>query len=641
MKKIILLIIQITIVLNLSSQIDIVNNELSVSDRLFISNKSKKNNNLLSPRGSTVKIQLDYPKADSLLQNKVLGGTIIEKTFFWEMRNSKIDTNNLPSNPTNGFNTKGLVQGYSDLAYFDNQNNLLFINSTKATITIDSINPFFTQFTKGGTGNDTIIFDVFEDSVRFGKAQSCGFDLNISGGKLVASDTLVVVSAGDLDTYMFRKKVTLDKGAGFMFRVRLFGHLDSKFRCYASYSENCSDSAFARVSQVGYNFYSSVYKPTSNPPYRLALWSTSDLNTTLACKKMYTQNWLIFPFLSVTVDSPSVIVSNSQTNTLRCQGNQAQLFASAQGYSSTSLTYSWSPATGLSASNIANPIATVGTANVTYTVTVTDGTTPITSTTVIVSSQPTVNITANKTVLSSCIDSVRLTSTGSTGVSYSWSNGTSSALNIVRTVGTYMVTVSNVFGCTATASSPVITSTFSAPTLDFAFTPSANICPNKDVEFKVASSSVRAGWTYKWTESSTSLASNGETITHKFTSSGSKSVKLNADSSVCKATEVSKNVTILPATDTKCKVSISIADNDNLKIFPNPVRDGKVYIQNDMNQSLSYRVTDMLGKVVSADKLVSNKESQVDLSSAPNGIYFIEVESKGEKVIKKIIVDKQ
>ena len=125
MKKIILLIIQITIVLNLSSQIDIVNNELSVSDRLFISNKSKKNNNLLSPRGSTVKIQLDYPKADSLLQNKVLGGTIIEKTFFWEMRNSKIDTNNLPSNPTNGFNTKGLVQGYSDLAYFDNQNNLL------------------------------------------------------------------------------------------------------------------------------------------------------------------------------------------------------------------------------------------------------------------------------------------------------------------------------------------------------------------------------------------------------------------------------------------------------------------------------------------------------------------------------------
>jgi hypothetical protein len=88
-------------------------------------------------------------------------------------------------------------------------------------------------------------------------------------------------------------------------------------------------------------------------------------------------------------------------------------------------------------------------------------------------------------------------------------------------------------------------------------------------------------------------------------------------------------------------VAISIADNDNLKIFPNPVRDGKIYIQNDMNLSLSYRVTDMLGKVISAERLISNKDSQIDLSNAPNGIYFIEVESKGEKMIKKIIVDKQ
>jgi hypothetical protein len=71
------------------------------------------------------------------------------------------------------------------------------------------------------------------------------------------------------------------------------------------------------------------------------------------------------------------------------------------------------------------------------------------------------------------------------------------------------------------------------------------------------------------------------------------------------------------------------------------VRDGKIYIQNDMNLSLSYRVTDMLGKVISAERLISNKDSQIDLSNAPNGIYFIELESKGEKVIKKIIVDKQ
>jgi PKD repeat protein len=98
--------------------------------------------------------------------------------------------------------------------------------------------------------------------------------------------------------------------------------------------------------------------------------------------------------------------------------------------------------------------------------------------------------------------------------------------------------------------------------------------------------------------------------------------------------------------NTKCSEvtltsSISNVDFGQIKIFPNPVRDGKIYIQNDMNLSLSYRVTDMLGKVISAERLISNKDSQIDLSNAPNGIYFIEVESKGEKVIKKIIVDKQ
>ena len=255
-----------------------------------------------------------------------------------------------------------------------------------------------------------------------------------------------------------------------------------------------------------------------------------------------------------------------------------------------------------------------------------------------------VSVAPSKTALSGCKDSAILTAnvTGGTGSLYSWSGGGSSNNKLtVKNTGTYSVTVTSTVGCTATATSPTITSTFSAPSLDYTFTPSTNICPNRDVEFKVATSSVRAGWTYRWTESSTSLASNGETITHKFTSSGIKSVKLNADSSVCKATEISKNVTVLPATDTKCKVSISIADNDNLKIFPNPVRDGKIYIQNDMYLSLSYRVTDMLGKVISAERLISNKDSQIDLSNAPNGIYFIEVESKGEKVIKKIIVDKQ
>ena len=99
--------------------------------------------------------------------------------------------------------------------------------------------------------------------------------------------------------------------------------------------------------------------------------------------------------------------------------------------------------------------------------------------------------------------------------------------------------------------------------------------------------------------------------------------------------------------NTKCSevtlagVGIASVDFVQVQIFPNPVRDGKLYIQNDMNTVLSYKVTDMRGKVVSADKLVSNKDGQIDLTNVPNGIYFIELDSKGDKMIKKIVVDKQ
>lgn len=209
-----------------------------------------------------------------------------------------------------------------------------------------------------------------------------------------------------------------------------------------------------------------------------------------------------------------------------------------------------------------------------------------------------------------------------------------------KTAGTFNLKITNFAGCTKTISR-TFTNIANPPTLDFSFSPTTNICPNKDVTFTVASSAVRSGWTYNWTEATTSLVTSGNSIIHKFPNGGSYSVRLNADSSGCQAAQVSKNVTVLAATANPCKLSISNINGDNIQIFPNPVRDGKVYIQNDMNTTLSYKVTDMLGKVISADKLVSNKDGQIDLSNVPNGIYFIELDSKGDKMIKKIVVDKQ
>jgi hypothetical protein len=369
-----------------------------------------------------------------------------------------------------------------------------------------------------------------------------------------------------------------------------------------------------------------------------------------SCLYVYEQVYYIIPQIEVCQElQGTVVLSNDRP----CYKEQTIAYAVVSG-GKPPYTYSWTSTGGatLHANNLDSAIFTMTkSGNITLNITVTDNGvgTPnqVVLTRTIGNFTPTFNsftLTPNKTALSGCKDSIRIQAPSLTNTTYQWSGGSSSSTReaLAKAAGNYAVKLTFVpSGCTFDTSINITAAGFSLPTLDFSFNPSTNICPNKDVTFTVASSAVRSGWTYKWTEATTSLNTTGETITHQFTSSGVKSVKLNADSADCKANEVSKNVTVLASSDSKCKTSISAVLNDNIQIFPNPVRDGKVYIQNDMNTTLTYKVTDMLGKVVSSDKLVSNKDGQIDLSNVPNGIYFIEIDSKGDKMIKKIIVDKQ
>ncbi|MFN8249604.1 MAG: endonuclease [Ferruginibacter sp.] len=95
-------------------------------------------------------------------------------------------------------------------------------------------------------------------------------------------------------------------------------------------------------------------------------------------------------FTGISTSGPSINITGG--NTAICNGAGTQLTASASG--STSYTYSWSPATGLSATNISNPVASP-TTTTTYTVTVTDGNgfTSATSTTITVNPLPIVDFT--------------------------------------------------------------------------------------------------------------------------------------------------------------------------------------------------------------------------------------------------------
>ncbi|MGQ0827839.1 MAG: PKD domain-containing protein [Bacteroidota bacterium] len=115
--------------------------------------------------------------------------------------------------------------------------------------------------------------------------------------------------------------------------------------------------------------------------------------------------------------------------------------------------YSWSPATGLSNSTIANPIASPA-ATTTYTVTATAGACSATDAVV-------VNVNSQITLATSGIDMtcngicngqiIVIPSGGTTPYAYNWSNGCTSAACSNICAGTYSLTVTDGNACTATA----------------------------------------------------------------------------------------------------------------------------------------------------------------------------------------------
>jgi photosystem II stability/assembly factor-like uncharacterized protein len=76
----------------------------------------------------------------------------------------------------------------------------------------------------------------------------------------------------------------------------------------------------------------------------------------------------------------------------------------------------------------------------------------------------------------------------------------------------------------------------------------------------------------------------------------------------------------------------------SIGLYPNPAND-KINIEVSNTSSYSYKITDLLGKVVVSDKVSGQSNTSVNLSSINKGIYFLTVESNGQKATRKIIIE--
>ncbi|EIA07111.1 PKD-domain-containing protein, partial [Flavobacterium frigoris PS1] len=143
--------------------------------------------------------------------------------------------------------------------------------------------------------------------------------------------------------------------------------------------------------------------------------------------------------VAVTLDNSLPKADAGQDVTINCTTKSTTLSASG------GVSYSWSPATGLSATNIANPIAEpILTTTYTVIVTAANGCTATDSVTVTVDKNvptaPTVN------VINNCNGTSTLTASGYTG-ELLWSNNATTESITVSTAGTYTVRVTSANGC--------------------------------------------------------------------------------------------------------------------------------------------------------------------------------------------------
>ena len=203
----------------------------------------------------------------------------------------------------------------------------------------------------------------------------------------------------------------------------------------------------------------------------------------------------------VTVNPLPVVSAGS--NTSICPGGSAQLQATG------AVSYVWSPATGLSATNIANPVASPA-STTTYTVTGTNsfGCTATSTVTVSVNAQPTIVVLGTTSICQGT--STTLIATGAN--SFTWSPGTGLSSTTSATVianpaitTTYTVTGTSGVGCTA---STTVTVTVHATPNVSATASTYSICPGSSTTLTAT-----GGSSYVWTPTTGLGTPNAATTT--------------------------------------------------------------------------------------------------------------------------------
>ena len=254
----------------------------------------------------------------------------------------------------------------------------------------------------------------------------------------------------------------------------------------------------------------------------------------------------------ITVNVLALPIANPGINAAVCPGGNTTLNGTGGN------TYTWSPATGLSNSTIANPICTPA-ATTNYTLIVTDGnctslpSAPITVTVYNQPAAPLINVNGPITFCQG--NSVTLTSTAASN--NTWSTGAVANSITVNTSGAYTVYYLDANGCSSSVSAPVNVLVNPLPSVPIiSASGPLTVCPLGTVDLTSTPANL-----YTW-----SNGANTQTIT--VTTSGSYNVTI-ADVNGCTATSANTLFTVLappPAPIITASGPISFCTGDSVSL---------------------------------------------------------------------------
>ncbi|MDB5284762.1 MAG: Peptidase family protein [Bacteroidota bacterium] len=211
---------------------------------------------------------------------------------------------------------------------------------------------------------------------------------------------------------------------------------------------------------------------------------------------------------------------------------------------------------------------------------------------------------------------------GAPGYFYTWSNGASTAAASGLATGTYIVTVYDNHGCSASASQ-AITSTGSPVQIQFN---TVTTDPTNGQNNGTASVADITGGTPPY---NTIRWSNGETSNTATDLSAGTYVVTVVDQNGCQqsATITLNNVTGIN----------SISNDMSFSVYPNPAKTEIMVQLSKFESGTTVSVKNVLGQTMISQS-VTDLQSQVNLSNFSDGVYFVVVKQAEKIAVKEIVV---